>query len=105
MMIISNYQIIQKIHFKCIMILYTNFNMIWMIDRLYQQFQDGKLYIFIKGSLIKQIIYCDYIYIKIKYKIKMYEILSRYQKSINSIPEEDRNIKRKGLEDIKSLFN
>ena len=35
----------------------------------------------------------------------MEEILLRYQKSINSILEEDRNIRRKGLEDIKSLLN
>lgn len=34
----------------------------------------------------------------------MEEILLKYQKSINSILEEDRNIRRKGLEDIKSLF-
>jgi hypothetical protein len=34
----------------------------------------------------------------------MEEIVQKYQKSINSLLEEDRGIKRKGLEDLKSLF-
>jgi hypothetical protein len=34
----------------------------------------------------------------------MEDILQKYQKSFNAIIEEDRNIRRKGLDEIKSLF-
>ena len=34
----------------------------------------------------------------------MEDILQKYQKCFNAIIEEDRNIRRRGLEDIKSLF-